>query len=73
MQHVDRNNHDEKISRDFRISPRAKIGYISLNFYDIQKSLEFYYSVLGFSKIQQQSVDRVLLSSGDTSSSHLLE
>jgi catechol 2,3-dioxygenase len=73
MQQVDRNNHDDKErSRDFRIDPGAKIGCISLNVSDIQKSLEFYHSKLGFSKIQQ-SVSRVLLSSKDTSSSHILE
>ena len=63
------------MSRDFTISPGAKIGYISLNVSDIQKSLEFYQSTLGFSKIQQQPVGRVLLSGNgiSSSSSHLLE
>ena len=59
MQQFDRKDHnDEEMSRDFIISPGAKIGYISLNVSDIQKSLEFYQSTLGFSKMQQQSVDR---------------
>ena len=63
------------MSRDFTISTGAKIGYISLNVSDIQKSLEFYQSTLGFSKIQQQPVGRVLLSGNgiSSSSSHLLE
>ena len=74
MQQFDRKDHnDEEMSRDFTISPGAKIGYISLNVSDIQKSLEFYQSTLGFSKMQQQSVGRVLLSTKDTSSSHMLE
>jgi catechol 2,3-dioxygenase len=76
MQQFDRKDHnDEEMSRDFTISPGAKIGYISLNVSDIQKSLEFYQSTLGFSKMQQQSVGRVLLSGNGTSlsSSHLLE
>ena len=76
MQQSDRKDHnDEEMSRDFTISPGAKIGYISLNVSDIQKSLEFYQSTLGFSKIQQQPVGRVLLSGNgiSSSSSHLLE
>lgn len=46
------------------------------SYHNIQKSLEFYQSILGFSTIQQQSVGRVLLSGNDTSSpssSYLLE
>ena len=67
MQQFDRKDHnDEEMSRDFTISPGAKIGYISLNVSDIQKSLEFYQSTLGFSKMQQQSVGRVLLSGNGT-------
>jgi catechol 2,3-dioxygenase len=76
MQQFDRKHHNNKEMPDFTISPGAKIGYISLNVSDIQKSLEFYQSTLGFSKMQQQSVGRVLLSGNGTSSpssSHLLE
>jgi catechol 2,3-dioxygenase-like lactoylglutathione lyase family enzyme len=34
----------------FEIHP-ARIGYVSLNASDIQRSLEFYQSILGFSQI----------------------
>jgi catechol-2,3-dioxygenase len=46
MQEVDRNDHDEEKSRDFRINPGTNMGYINLNVSDIQKSLEFYESTL---------------------------
>jgi catechol 2,3-dioxygenase len=47
----------------------------SLNVSDIQRSLKFYQSILGFRKVREPSTDRVLLSSNGTSSSspHLLE
>ena len=74
MQQVGKNDHDEERNRMFRIHPAAKIGYISLNVSDIQSSLEFYQSILGFRKVRKQSIDRVLLSSDDDrTSSHLIE
>jgi catechol 2,3-dioxygenase len=71
MQQFDRKDHDGKeINRDFIIGPGAKIGYVSLNVSDIQKSLEFYQSILGFRPIQKKSAaDKVYLSSGETRSS----
>jgi catechol 2,3-dioxygenase len=58
------------MNRDFTISPGAKIGYVSLNVSDIQKSLKFYQSILGFRLIQKKSTaDKVYLSSGETQSS----
>ena len=72
MQQIGKGNHDEKTNRMFEIHPAARIGYVSLNVSDIQRSLEFYQSVLGFRKVRKSSVDRVLLSTDDTQS-HLLE
>jgi catechol 2,3-dioxygenase len=71
MQQIGKNNHNEERNSMFEIHPAARIGYVSLNVSDIQRSLEFYQSVLGFSKIQKKSstTDRVFLSSGDTHSS----
>ena len=35
---------------DFNISPSTRIGYVSLNVSDIDRSLDFYEKVLGFKK-----------------------
>jgi catechol-2,3-dioxygenase len=57
MQQFDRKDHEGKeINRDFIIGPGAKIGYVSLNVSDIQKSLEFYQSILGFRPIQKNQL-----------------
>jgi catechol 2,3-dioxygenase len=62
----------ESSSSRFRIHPSTKIGYVSLNVSDIEKSLEFYQSLLGFRKVAKSSNDRALLSS-DGNPSHLVE
>lgn len=49
-----------------------KIGYVSLNVSDIQTSLEFYRSILGFRVLGRSSNDRALLSSNGNVS-HLVE
>jgi len=49
-----------------------KIGYVSLNVSDLQRSLEFYQSILGFKVIGRPSNQRVLLST-DGNPSHLIE
>jgi catechol 2,3-dioxygenase len=71
MQQIGKSNHNEERNSTFEIHPSTKIGYVSLNVSDIQRSLEFYQSVLGFSKVRKKSSasDRVLLSSGETQSS----
>jgi catechol 2,3-dioxygenase len=67
MQKIDKSNHNEERNRSFKIDPATRIGYVSLNVSDIQSSLEFYQSILGFRLIQKKSsADRVYLSSGDT-------
>ncbi|MFL6317294.1 MAG: VOC family protein [Nitrososphaeraceae archaeon] len=73
MHQIDKSNHTEEKNKMFEIHPAAKIGYVSLNVSDIQRSVEFYQSILGFRKVLKQSADRVLLSSNEKSSSHLLE
>jgi catechol 2,3-dioxygenase len=71
MQQIGKSNHNEERNSTFEIHPAARIGYVSLNVSDIQRSLEFYQSVLGFSKVQEKSStsDRVFLSSDETHSS----
>src|SRR5919199_1622553 len=71
MQQIGKNNHNEERNSTFEIHPAARIGYVSLNVSDIQRSLEFYQSLLGFSKVQKKSStsDRVFLSSDETHSS----
>jgi catechol 2,3-dioxygenase len=71
MQQIGKSNHNEERNSTFEIHPSTKIGCVSLNVSAIQRSLEFYQSVLGFSKVRKKSSasDRVLLSSGETQSS----
>src|SRR5919199_1802328 len=70
MQQIGKSNHNEERNGPFKINPSTKIGYVSLNVSDIQSSLEFYQSILGFRLIQKKSsTDRAYLSSGETPSS----
>ena len=71
MQQIGKSSHNEERNSTFEIHPAARIGYVSLNVSDIQRSLGFYQSVLGFRKVRKKSptTDRVLLSSGETQSS----
>jgi catechol 2,3-dioxygenase len=75
MQQIGKSNHNEERNSTFEIHPAARIGYVSLNVSDIQRSLEFYQSLLGFSKVQKKSStsDRVFLSSETHSSAPMLE
>jgi catechol 2,3-dioxygenase len=74
MQQIGKSNHNEERNNTFKIHPAARIGYVSLNVSDIQRSLEFYQSILGFRRVRKSSTDRVyLLSSGETQSSPMLE
>ena len=54
-----------------RIHPSMRIGYVSLNVPDLQKSLDFYRSILGFKVVGRPSCERTLLSAGG--SNYLLE
>jgi catechol 2,3-dioxygenase len=49
-------------AQQFRISPSMGIGYVSLNVSDIQRSLDFYESVLGFKSLGKPSEGRAVLS-----------
>src|ERR687885_2143001 len=70
MQQIGKSNHNEERNSTFKINPSTKIGYVSLNVSDIQSSLEFYQSILGFRLIQKKSAaDKVYLSSSETQSS----
>jgi catechol-2,3-dioxygenase len=63
MQQIGKGDNDEGTTRKFGINSAARIGYVTLNVYDIQRSLEFYQSILGFRKLREPSTNRVLLSS----------
>ncbi|MDP8902448.1 MAG: VOC family protein [Thermoproteota archaeon] len=55
-------------AHDFNIHPATRIGYVSLNVSDMDRSLDFYGNVLGFKKVDRPSGDRALLSvDGDPS------
>ena len=62
-------SHNEERNRMFEIHPAARIGYVTLNVSDIQRSLEFYQSILGFRKLREPSTNRVLLSNNGMLSS----
>ncbi|HET6780140.1 MAG TPA: VOC family protein [Nitrososphaera sp.] len=47
---------------DFNIHPATRIGYVSLNVFDIDRSLDFYEKVLRFKKVDRPSNERALLS-----------
>ena len=47
---------------DFNIYPTTRIGYVSLNVSDIDRSLDFYEKVLGFKKVDRSPGERTLLS-----------
>lgn len=57
----------------FSIHPAIKMGYVSLNVSDLNKSLDFYESVLEFETAHRISDDAVLLTASDEHSSHLIE
>ena len=67
-----KNNTDTFIQHSFKIDSSTKIGYVSLNVSDIQKSLEFYQSVLGFRLLGRPTNNRALLSEAGNRS-HLVE
>lgn len=58
---------------NFRIHPTARIGYVSLNVSDLDRSLDFYENILGFKTVSKLSEDKALLSVDGKSPSHLIE
>jgi catechol 2,3-dioxygenase len=56
------NNSMTSTRHDFNIHPATRIGYVSLNVSDIDRSLDFYEKVLGFKKVTTPSNERALLS-----------
>jgi catechol 2,3-dioxygenase len=65
-------NNTASIRHNFNIHPATRIGYVSLNVSDIDRSLDFYEKVLGFKKANTPSNERALLSV-DGHPSHLVE
>ncbi|MFL6484070.1 MAG: VOC family protein [Nitrososphaera sp.] len=61
------------IQHDFKIHQATRIGYVSLNVSDIDRSLNFYEKVLGFKKLDRPSNDRTVLSVDGHPSSYLVE
>ena len=47
---------------DFNIHPAMRIGYVSLNVSEIDRSLDFYGKALGFKKVDRPSSERAFLS-----------
>lgn len=67
-------NNDNTISArpDFSIHPTTRIGYVSLNVSDIDRSLDFYQRILGFKMVDRSSNERAFLSV-ERHSSHFVE
>ena len=65
-------NGEDSVAQLFSIDPSMKVGYASMDVSDVQESLEFYRSVLGFKPLGRPSSDRALLSD-EGNSSHLVE
>lgn len=63
---------EPSIGEQFKIGSSMKIGYVSLNVPDLQRSLDFYEKILGFKVFTRISDERALLSV-DGNSSHLIE
>jgi catechol 2,3-dioxygenase len=74
MQQIGKSNHNEDEKNEmFEIHPAASIRYVSLNVSNIQRSFDFYQSILGFRQVGKKFTDRALLLSNGTSSPYLLE
>jgi catechol 2,3-dioxygenase len=65
---------DDASHGQFKIHPNTKMGYVSLNVSDLDRSLDFYTSVLGFKIIGRILDGRAYLAgNGKDNSSHLVE
>ena len=69
---VNKMNEPSIEEQEFKIGSSMKIGHVSLNVTNVQRSLDFYKKILGFKVIGRISDERALLSV-DGSSSHLIE
>ena len=54
------------------INPKLKIDHVHLKVSDLEKSLQFYRSILGFKILRQESTTAFLSSSGDKDSARFL-
>ncbi len=57
----------------FKISSSMKVGYVSLNVTNLQRSLDFYEKMLGFKTVSRISDERARLSTDGSSSPPLIE
>lgn len=64
--------HDDASHEQFKIHPSMRMGHVSLNVSNLNKSLDFYKSILGFKIIGRVSDGRALLAASE-GSSHLVE
>ncbi len=64
---------EEQQQQHFKIGSSMKIGYVSLNVTDLQRSLDFYEKILGFKVVSRISDEGALLSVDGNSSPHLIE
>jgi catechol 2,3-dioxygenase len=65
--------HTSLSKEQFTIDSAMRIGYVSLNVSDINRSFEFYKSILGFKTIGRVSDGRALLGASGGDSSYLVE
>jgi len=57
----------------FKIASAIRIGHVSLDVSNLQRSLDFYQNILGLKLFGKPSGDRALLSAAGDPSSHLVE
>src|SRR5919205_935323 len=61
-------------SEPFKIAPSMRIGHVSLNVSNLERSLDFYQKILGFKVVAKVSDEKALLSAaGEDSPSYLVE
>lgn len=70
--HIMSKMNQRSTSEPFKIAPSMRIGHVSLNVFDLERSLDFYEKILGF-KIAAKSGKKALLSASGDSPPHLVE
>lgn len=65
--------HQRPAEEPFKISPSMKIGHVSLNVSNLERSLDFYHRILGFKVASIHSGEKALLSAAGESSPYLVE
>jgi catechol 2,3-dioxygenase len=60
-------------SAPFKIAPSMRIGHVSLNVFNLERSLDFYQKILGFKVVAKSGEKAILSAAGEDSPSYLVE